>query len=440
MDYIAQHSGGQVTWMVCDANFGILPRDVEIAERLRGIMSAYGNPLSVVFWSPKNTSARNIRIAQLLGRNQGGYVAIQSADPVVLKNSGRGAISMRSLVAQIEHFHSEKLPVATDLLIGLPSETSASHLQSIVEAFDMGFDQIQPYNIRMLPGSVYETEDYRKQYGVWTKFRPIFGAYGVYNGVPVLEMEESVRATSTMTESELNAFKVHHWLLHFAWNSGVFKPLLQLGRRHGINPGLVIDQVANTTTPILRTLFDDLLTESMNEWFPTEQEFLGYYAEPDNFRKLEAGFVKLNMRYIAIVHSNSELMHALGWDITRILREQLAFGNDAAAVPIEEMNQFCGLLICQDLLSPPYSNAFVCSGTTAAVILNDEQLSSREMVSLEIFRSPEDAAFCRFHLQRDGYTDLSIQNLTRFIEIGGLDLLKNRVSLVSGATTMADSY
>ena len=70
----------------------------------------------------------------------------------------------------------------------------------------MGFDMISPYNIRMLPGSSYDREKSRKLYGVQTKFRPTFGAYGIYDGKRVFEIEESIRATADMTEDELDSF------------------------------------------------------------------------------------------------------------------------------------------------------------------------------------------------------------------------------------------
>ena len=35
MEYVAQKSSGQISWIFCDANFGIMPRDVAIAEKMK---------------------------------------------------------------------------------------------------------------------------------------------------------------------------------------------------------------------------------------------------------------------------------------------------------------------------------------------------------------------------------------------------------------------
>ena len=34
IEYIANNSAGQTSWIFCDANFGILPRDIDIAKKL----------------------------------------------------------------------------------------------------------------------------------------------------------------------------------------------------------------------------------------------------------------------------------------------------------------------------------------------------------------------------------------------------------------------
>jgi radical SAM superfamily enzyme YgiQ (UPF0313 family) len=209
IDYIVDHSIGHPHWIICDANYGILERDVVIAEKLRNTVNRKGAPIYFDMWHSKNASERNIRISDILGADSANY-AIQSSDPIVLANSGRGSISVKNIRKQLTYAKHKGIEVSTDILIGLPGETAQSHLQSLATAFDFGFDFISPYNIRLLPGSEYETEEYRKKYGVITKFRPIFGSYGIYDKKIVIEVEESVRATTQMNESGLNDFKVHH--------------------------------------------------------------------------------------------------------------------------------------------------------------------------------------------------------------------------------------
>lgn len=201
--------------------------------------------------------------------------------------------------------------MSTDMLVGLPGETAHSHLKSLAAAFDFGFDLISPYNIRLLPGSNYETDEYRKKYGVVTKYRPIFGSYGVYDGKIVVEVEESVRATAHMSESELNDFKVHHWLIYFAWNMGFYKPLLRLGLRHGVNPAIVFDEISRTSNSLLKQTFNMMKEQSMDEWFDSPRDMISFYEQPNEYQTLLESFTKLNFLYIAQVYQNPCILEEL---------------------------------------------------------------------------------------------------------------------------------
>jgi putative methyltransferase len=129
IDYIAEHSAGQVTWILADANFGILPRDLDIARKIREVMDKKGLPINVTLWNSKNTSKRNTEISETIGGNSFGLIAIQSSDLLVLKHAGRGKIKTGETKASIDYYHEKWIPVATDLLIGrLPKETYQSHL------------------------------------------------------------------------------------------------------------------------------------------------------------------------------------------------------------------------------------------------------------------------------------------------------------------------
>ena len=50
----------------CDANFGILKRDVEIAKAIRSVHDKYNYPKKCSIWLSKNTTNRNLEIAEIL--------------------------------------------------------------------------------------------------------------------------------------------------------------------------------------------------------------------------------------------------------------------------------------------------------------------------------------------------------------------------------------
>lgn len=430
IDYVAEKSVGQVSWMFCDANFGILPRDLDIARRIRKVIDKKGYPINVMLYHSKNTSKRNVEIIKVVGTKVGN-IAIQSADPVVLENCGRGNIKIDELRKHIAYYKDNNLEVTTDILIGLPGEDAESHLRTLNEAFDIGFDRIHPYNIRMLPGSKYETPEYRQRYGVKTKYRPIFGAYGTYDGEIVLEVEESVRATSAMTEKQLDDFKVLHWLIYFCWNAGVFKPVLRYAQKYGLNPAAILHAVSSSRNHLLRELFDDMRSKSMSEWFQSPDEMLEFYRMKSNYEKLISSFVKLNQLYVAIAYQEPKIIQSLQDAITEIIVSKLKARELYDESTMESLTDFSDKLIRKDFLQKEFSLRSKYQSKLCSIVFNDTKLLREETVEVEFSFPKECVAFCEFHLNPNGKKDLSLPNLTRFLEIGGMNMLTNRVQVIS---------
>lgn len=431
LDYVAQKSAKQVNWFFCDANFGMFERDSDIAKKIRQLMDKNGYPINVTLWHSKNTGERNIEIAKTI-KNSVGHIAIQSTDPEVLKACGRGNIKFEHLITQINFYKQNDLGVVTDILIGLPNETAKSHLNTLVEAFDLGFGKIYPYNIRLLPGSQYETEENRAKYGVKTKYRPIFGAYGVYDGQNIFEIEESVRATKDMSEAELESFKILHWLIYFCWNVGICKPVLRFAQENGINPGLALYKLASTEHPLLAEIFSQMKKQSIAEWHETKEEAIAFYEQQKNFDGMLHGFVKLNLLWIATVYQNPNIVSALMNELIRIIRLDIKADDNSFHNTLEKLVDVSNKLICVDLLQEEFSEKNIVSGEVLSYVLDHHHADlAMDSVAVEIYRDQQDVSFCHHHLNNGKKKDFSIQNLTRFIEMGGEKMLKNKIRLGS---------
>lgn len=424
IEYVATKSAGQNYWIFCDANFGIFPRDMDIATKIRKVKDRKGYPSRVELWHSKNSGRRNIDIVKTIGGDAPGYIAIQSSDTEVLRRSGRGKILFDELKEQIDYYKENNMPTQTDLLIGLPGETAQSHLQSICDAFEFGFNIINPINIRLLKGSSYETNEMRREYGVKGKYRPIFGSYGVYGGHKVFEVEESVRATRDFSEEELNRFKVVHWLIYFCWNSGLFSVILNMASANGINPGVVLNNLANTANPRLRNLFDTMLNDSMAEWFITEEEMRSYYNNDKHFNTMIKNFAKLNFLYIAKVYTDIGLVKELENEMITLIRKELAAKGVLQQIPFDEILKVTEHIVCKNLLLKHFSETVTVSGVAARYIINNKDLAERDTCILMISRSEDAEKFC------NEYGGTTLSSMLRFLEAGGLAYLTNNVQLV----------
>lgn len=430
IEYIAEKSAGQPAWIFCDSNFGILPRDLEIAKKVREVMDKKGYPTDVTVWQSKNTAGRNIEISELLGEKNKGLVAIQSADPKVLENIGRGAIRMSSIEEQLNYYHKKNLEVRTDILIGLPGEDAKSHRNTLAAAFDMGFDYLSPLNITLLQGTKYESDEYRQQYEVKTKYRPIFSAYGKYDNKIVFEVDESVRATKDMSEEELNNFKIHHWLILFIWNMGIFKPVLLLAKKQGINPEIIIDELARTKNPVLKGFFERIKKESTDEWFKTKEEMISFYEQPENFNNLVNNFTKLNLLFVAMAYQDSKIFKALQKEIEVVATEKLKAQNTFNQTVMDNVVELSDFLICKNFLEDQKQITARYPGDIVSIATGDPKFADKDAVELKIYRPQEFASFCRLHLGPNGQKNLSLRNIARFLEIGGTDTLKNKIEVL----------
>ncbi len=426
LNYIARKSAHQPYWICCDANFGMLNRDIEIARKLSQINGEYGYPTKVELWHSKNTGHRNIEIAKIL-HNHDGYIAIQSTDPKVLKCCGRENITFAEIEKQLDYYKDRRIEVLTDILIGLPGETAESHLNTLVRAFDLGFGKINPMNIRMLPGSQYESRLDRAKYQVETKFRPIFGAYGVFDGQRVFEIEESVRATKDMAEAELEQFKIVHWLIYFCWNAGFTKPFLKFAQRHGVNPGTILYELYSAKPPSLLEIFSQMEKQSMSEWFETKEEMMLHYEQQFNFDELVNGFVKLNDAWVVKMYQDPNIISVLLSEIEQKINKMVKTESQGANVVWDDLHRITQKLICTDLLQESFIKRYKFSGEAVSYVLNDLGLINEKFVTVEIYRAQEDVEFCRYYLKPNGKKDFSAQNLTRFLEIGGRDRLLNKL-------------
>lgn len=431
IDYVIDNSAGQKKWMIADANFGLFERDVEIAKKLRRIKEENPYPYEILLWDAKNSNERVVEIYKILGKQNRPLIAIQSADSDVSDQSGRGRLNHTNIKDQVDFFHDKGMETKTDIILGLPGESKASHFYTLKSAFDLGFDWFVPKELRMMQGIKYEEREYREKYGIKTRFRPIFGAYGTYDKKKVFEIEESVRETKDMSSDEMSDFKVHHFLITYAWSGGVFKPILRLGQKNGVNPLIVMDRLSVTRDPLLSSFFDRIRNDIRNEYFDTEAEMIAFYERPDNFKSLMNGFMKLIYLYTALLYQNVRIMKAMEEGFVKIIGDELISANRYNSDVFEDMVKLTELLACKNLLDGEISIKDKFIGENLATILMDDHLAEKKYIEAEIYRPKDIVDFCYSELYPNGRKDFSLQNFSRFFERKGLELLVNKINIIN---------
>lgn len=154
----------------CDSNFGIFPRDVEIARYIAETKLKEGYPFIFSVQSAKNSLERVHTIQKILadaGLSKGTTIAMQSMDQTTLKNIKRDNIPSEQFQKLQREFTKDKIDTYTDMIIALPGETYESFINGIDLIIENNqHNRIQFVNLAVLPNAVMGDPEYQKKYGM----------------------------------------------------------------------------------------------------------------------------------------------------------------------------------------------------------------------------------------------------------------------------------
>lgn len=123
--------------MLADANFGIRPRDLEIARYVADLRREHGAPSTFYWYLTKNDHARNLETIEVLQAAEIGTwvgLAVQDFDDEVLAAVQRSNIQTRESLTLREICGERGIPSFNELILGLPGQTYASFTATMVEA------------------------------------------------------------------------------------------------------------------------------------------------------------------------------------------------------------------------------------------------------------------------------------------------------------------
>lgn len=166
-------SDRKIVYCMCvDSNFGIHPRDEEIAYYAAELKKQTGYPDRFGACYAKDKTDRIFRINKALnavGMSKGVSLAFQSMSEDVLKNVSRTNMNKEHLAQQLAMYHAEGIPTYTELILGLPGETYDSFCRGICELLELGqHDSINVFRCEVYPNSDLADEAYMKKYGIRT--------------------------------------------------------------------------------------------------------------------------------------------------------------------------------------------------------------------------------------------------------------------------------
>ena len=247
LEYIANHVQDNDSLLVADANFGILTRDLEIAEKIESLWKRRRYPAHIFLWHTKNASHRTIEIGKILGRKVRFLMAVQSLNPEVLKNIKRSNIKLKDYEEIATHARENDLLTASDLIIGLPGEDLSSIKRSLETLYRRGIDKVDLFTLILIPGTDLYARSMRERFGLKTMHRLANGSVLDIDGETVAEIEEVVVETDTLSFDDCLTLGKYSALSIFWHHCGIGEPASSYARERGIfEPTLLFEMIEST--------------------------------------------------------------------------------------------------------------------------------------------------------------------------------------------------
>jgi radical SAM superfamily enzyme YgiQ (UPF0313 family) len=159
----------RVIW-IADANFGLYDRDIELSQFIVDSKEKYGYPQEVVVNYTKNSTWRLVEIIKIFtagGIISQGIISIQTTDEKTLDVINRKNIKTEKYDELIKIFYDLKLPLSTDLMIGLPGITVEAFNNDLQKYIDLDVS-VKAYPTQLLPNSPMADPEYIEKYQIKT--------------------------------------------------------------------------------------------------------------------------------------------------------------------------------------------------------------------------------------------------------------------------------
>jgi putative methyltransferase len=154
---------------IADANWGMLPRDLELSEYLAREQKVNGSPMAVYFCGSKNTPERVTEITRVLhdaGMLASQSVALQTMSPEALKLVNRDNIKTSSYTELQRSLNRQGISSLVEMIWPLPGETLASFQAGLAQLCELEADSFQVYPLLLMNN--VELNQKREEYGLVT--------------------------------------------------------------------------------------------------------------------------------------------------------------------------------------------------------------------------------------------------------------------------------
>jgi radical SAM superfamily enzyme YgiQ (UPF0313 family) len=350
LEYIAERVPSSIhNLMLCDPNFGMYRRDLEICTSIATIQARTGWPEDIFATTGKNNKDRIATGLHKLNGAMPMWLSVQSMDQDVLDNIKRTNISLGDMMEIQSALTDNQLPSQSEIILGLPGESYTSHIESISKLVTANVDTITAYTLMLLDGTELNTPEERKKWEFKSKYRVLPRDFGqLRNGKNVVEVEEVVIGSKDLSFDEYIAMRRFHFLLSVIYNGKACASLFKLLKELDVPmfPFLkaMLERLDEAHLEI-RDLMAEFERETKEELWDSEKELREFFDHDENFERLVSGEYGSNLlqKYVSLaLVETPELWVSFALKVAQdIIEEQNPNPRDHLAPQFDNIQRYC---------------------------------------------------------------------------------------------------
>jgi len=227
---------------VCDSNWGLLERDIEITQHVIDTKKKYGYPM---WWDAtwaKNNVDRNFDIAMM---NKAGGVnifkgvtfAMQSFNDATLEASERFNINEDQVQLYLDKYKEEDIPTYSELIWPMPEETYNSLKNGVQTLIDLGQDSfLMIHPLVITDNATMGNKQYQEKYGIEVKNVPLDTYYLSTDDLEnyIVEYTDAVYSTRTADWDTVLRGHMFSWISILMYYYGWGHYLAKYMRKKGV--------------------------------------------------------------------------------------------------------------------------------------------------------------------------------------------------------------
>jgi len=272
--YLKDNSPSRIL-RIADANWGILKKDVALAEFIRDLHDTSGYPSSLRVYYAEKGPFENVRkmadkLKTLLPLN----MSFQTLTKKVLNNVKRKNMPITKVREMVKFAHNKGISVSTELISGLPGETYQSFRNVFLELVKLNFDSVYVQSLYLIKGSELYTDIARKLYRYNTMYSLIGKDVTKVDSRYVFEADEVVVESNTMSREDFWELHKFTLFIYLCYGSAFLKEIVMHCMNYDITPLDIYDELSKAPEryPFLNEMFGNYMTSIRTKYFSTRQE------------------------------------------------------------------------------------------------------------------------------------------------------------------------